>query len=375
MIAYEEIFDLKRSIKTLKLSKNVFKNKTVLITGAAGFIGSELARSLYLLGCAHLILVDKSESELYNLQQEFNLQLKLKVTVVLADISDAFSVKKIFEKYTPQIIFHAAAYKHVPLMEAHPYEAIKVNILGTKIIADLAVKNKVEKFIFISTDKAVNPTNVMGATKRVAEMYINCLNLEGRTKFITTRFGNVLGSNGSVIPLFKKQIENGGPLTVTHKEITRYFMTIPEACLLVLEAGAMGHGGEIFVFDMGASMKIYDLALNMIRLSGMRYPEDIAIKITGLRPGEKLYEELLSDKELTLETYNEKIKIAKVPAVDCNLITNRLGVLANLKNAEATALVAVLKEIVPEYVSNNSVFEALDVKKVLVEEVVLEGKV
>ncbi len=248
-------------------------------------------------------------------------------------------------------------------MEDNPYEAIQVNVLGTKNVADLAIRYQTEKFVMVSTDKAVNPTNVMGATKRVAEMYINCANQEGLTKFITTRFGNVLESNGSVIPLFKKQIENGGPLTVTHKDITRYFMTIPEACLLVLEAGAMGNGGEIFVFDMGASMKIYDLALNMIRLSGLRYPEDIDIKITGLRPGEKLYEELLSDKELTLETYNEKIKIAKVPAVDCEVINNRLAMLATLKDAEAAELVAVLKEIVPEYLSNNSVFEVLDKKE------------
>jgi len=361
-----------------KSSEHVIKecdNKTVLITGAAGSIGSEITHQVTHFKYHKIILIDQAESDLYDLQQELCQKNHPNIYAIVADIRNKNRLSKIFKEQQPDIVFHAAAYKHVPLMEDNPYEAIQVNVLGTKNVSDLALDFKVEKFVMISTDKAVNPTNVMGATKRVAEMYINCLNQEGYTKFITTRFGNVLGSNGSVIPLFKKQIENGGPLTVTHKEITRYFMTIPEACLLVLEAGAMGHGGEIFVFDMGPSMKIYDLALNMIRLSGLRYPEDIAIKITGLRPGEKLYEELLSDKELTLETYNEKIKIAKVPEVDCEIIRDRLEVLATLKNAEATALVAVLKEIVPEYVSNNSVFEALDAKKKLVEEIVLEGKV
>jgi FlaA1/EpsC-like NDP-sugar epimerase len=357
------------------LLKKEFNNKTVLITGAAGSIGSEITRQVTHFKYHKIILIDQAESDLYDLQQELCQKSHHDIYAIVADVRNKDRLAKIFKQYQPDIVFHAAAYKHVPLMEDNPYEAIQVNVLGTKNVSDLALAFKVDKFVMISTDKAVNPTNVMGATKRVAEMYINCLNQGGHTKFITTRFGNVLGSNGSVIPLFKKQIENGGPLTVTHKEITRYFMTIPEACLLVLEAGAMGHGGEIFVFDMGASMKIYDLALNMIRLSGLRYPEDIAIKITGLRPGEKLYEELLSDKELTLETYNEKIKIAKVPEVDCEIIRDRLEVLATLKNAEATALVAVLKEIVPEYVSNNSVFEALDAKKEVVEEVVLGGKV
>ncbi|MCF6212554.1 MAG: polysaccharide biosynthesis protein [Flavobacteriaceae bacterium] len=346
------------------LLKKEFNNKTVLITGAAGSIGSEITRQITHFNYKKIILIDQAESDLYNLQQELCQKNYHNIQAVVADIRDKNRLAKIFKKEQPHIVFHAAAYKHVPLMEDNPYEAIQVNVLGTKNVADLAIRYKVEKFVMVSTDKAVNPTNVMGATKRVAEMYINCLNQQGLTKFITTRFGNVLGSNGSVIPLFKKQIENGGPLTVTHKEITRYFMTIPEACLLVLEAGAMGNGGEIFVFDMGASMKIYNLALNMIRLSGLRFPEDIAIKITGLRPGEKLYEELLSDKELTLETYNEKIKIAKVPEVDCGLINDRLEILATLKNAEASELVAVLKEIVPEYLSNNSVFEALDKKDV-----------
>jgi len=356
------------------LLKKEFNNKTVLITGAAGSIGSEITQQVTHFNYRKIVLIDQAESDLYDLQQELCQQNHHDIYAIVADVRNKNRLAKIFKEYQPDIVFHAAAYKHVPLMEENPYEAIQVNVLGTKNVSDLSLYFRVEKFVMISTDKAVNPTNVMGATKRVAEMYINCLNQEGLTKFITTRFGNVLGSNGSVIPLFKKQIENGGPLTVTHKEITRYFMTIPEACLLVLEAGAMGQGGEIFVFDMGASMKIYDLALNMIRLSGLRFPEDIAIKITGLRPGEKLYEELLSDKELTLETYNDKIKIAKVPAVDCELIRDRLAVLTHLKNAEDAELVAVLKEIVSEYISNNSVFEALDAKKVVVEEVVMNGR-
>jgi len=275
----------------------------------------------------------------------------------------------VFKTYKPDLVFHAAAYKHVPLMEDNPYEAVHANVLGTKIVADLALKYKAEKFVMISTDKAVNPTNVMGATKRVAEMYMNCLNSEGETKFITTRFGNVLGSNGSVIPLFKNQIENGGPLTVTHKNITRYFMTIPEACQLVLEAGAMGNGGELFVFDMGESMKILDLAINMIHLSGLRYPEDIAIKITGLRPGEKLYEELLMDSEKNLATYNDKIKIAQQSQIDCEALRRGILKLATLKNSDNSALVGALKEIVPEYISNNSVFEDLDKKQPVLEEV------
>ena len=220
-------------------------------------------------------------------------------------------MNNLFQEYKPNLVFHAAAYKHVPFMEYNSYEAIKINIAGTKVIVDLSLVHKVDKFVFISTDKAVNPTNVMGATKRIAEMYISCMQQDSKTKFITTRFGNVLGSNGSVIPLFKKQIENGGPLTVTHKDITRYFMTIPEASQLVLEAGAMGQGGEIFIFDMGESVKIFDLAKNMIKLSGLSYPEDIDIKVTGLRPGEKLYEELLANGENTMPTYHKKIMIRK----------------------------------------------------------------
>jgi FlaA1/EpsC-like NDP-sugar epimerase len=267
----------------------------------------------------------------------------------------------IFNQYKPQLVFHAAAYKHVPFMEAYPYEAICVNVAGTRAVAKLAIKHKVAKFVMISTDKAVNPTNVMGATKRIAELCISCLGTDNTTKFITTRFGNVLGSNGSVIPLFQEQIKQGGPVTVTHPEITRYFMTIPEACQLVLEAGTMGKGGEIFVFDMGESIKIYDLALNMIHLSGLRYPEDIDIKITGLRPGEKIYEELLASDEHTKVTYHEKIMIAKVAPVDASSIKENIKELIAINltlNVEHT--VRKIKEIVPEFISNNSRFEKLD---------------
>jgi FlaA1/EpsC-like NDP-sugar epimerase len=273
-------------------------------------------------------------------------------------------METLFSKYRPEIVFHAAAYKHVPLMENNPYEAINVNIGGTKNMASLSVKHGVHKFILISTDKAVNPTNVMGATKRIAELYVNCQQGRGQTKFITTRFGNVLGSNGSVIPLFKKQIEAGGPLTVTHRDITRYFMTIPEACQLVLEAATMGNGGEIFVFDMGESIKIFDLAKNMIILSGLRYPEDIDIDIMGLRPGEKIYEELLADGENTKPTYNEKIMIARTISIDKDEIdkniTKLCDVNAKFQNLEA---IAIIKQIVPEYISNNSKYEVLDNNK------------
>ena len=343
--------------------KKEFNNKTILITGAAGSIGSEITRQIVNLKCKKVILIDQAESELYNLQQYLEQKNIENCMAIVTDVRNKARVREVFKTYQPDIVFHAAAYKHVPLMEVNPYEAVHANILGTKIVSDLALEYGAEKFVMISTDKAVNPTNVMGATKRVAEMYMNCLNSEHKTKFITTRFGNVLGSNGSVIPLFKNQIENGGPLTVTHKDITRYFMTIPEACQLVLEAGAMGNGGELFVFDMGESMKIYDLAKNMIHLSGLKFPEDIAIKITGLRPGEKLYEELLTDSEKNGSTYNDKIKIAKQSPIDCDVLRRGISDLAALKNNDDTALVMLLKEIVPEYISNNSVFESLDKKQ------------
>ncbi|REE83077.1 FlaA1/EpsC-like NDP-sugar epimerase [Lutibacter oceani] len=340
---------------------NEFNNKVILVTGSAGSIGSEIARQITNFNFTQLILIDQAESDLYNLQQFFINKNIENVISIVADVQDKERMNTIFEKYKPNLVFHAAAYKHVPFMEENPYEAVKTNVIGSKNIADISIQNKVEKFVMISTDKAVNPTNVMGATKRIAEMYINCLNKNSSTKFITTRFGNVLGSNGSVIPLFQSQIKNGGPITVTHKNITRYFMTIPEACQLVLEAGCMGKGGEIFVFDMGKSIKIYDLALNMIRLSGLKFPEEIDIKITGLRPGEKIYEELIGDSENTMPTYHDKIMIAKTASIDLIKVKQQiedLCVFNNEINFEQT--VFKMKQIVPEYISNNSTYEVLD---------------
>lgn len=338
-----------------------YDNQSILITGAAGSIGSEIARKVSNYQFKQLILVDNSESDLYDLEQEFKSNNTNNVIPIISDVRDYKRLEQIFNEYKPKIIFHAAAYKHVPLMESNPYEAVNVNVIGTRNIALLSVKYGIQKFILISTDKAVNPTNVMGATKRIAELIINTLPDKGQTKFITTRFGNVLGSNGSVIPLFKKQIELGGPITVTHPEITRYFMTIAEACSLVLEAGAMGNGGEIFVFDMGKSVKIIDLAVNMIILSGLRYPEDIDIKITGLRPGEKIYEELLAFGENTIPTYHEKIMIAKAKPLDLENINLNLNNLINIRpNMKNIEIVSIIKNIVPEYKSNNSFYEILD---------------
>ena len=342
-------------------------SKVILITGAAGSIGSEIAHQVGNYNYKHLILLDQAESDLYNVQQSFYRKKFKNFSVEVADISNLNRMESIFDKYDIEMVFHAAAYKHVPLMENNPYEAVRVNVFGTLTIMDLALEHNVEKFVMVSTDKAVNPTNVMGATKRVAEVYANCLNFEGKTKFITTRFGNVLGSNGSVIPLFKKQIAEGGPIQVTHKEITRYFMTISEACSLVLEAGVMGKGGEIYVFDMGESVKIYDLAKKMIHLSGLKYPEDIDIKIIGLRPGEKLYEELLSNEENTIPTYNEKIMIAKVDPVDYKVVKEKIVALSQLDNMDNFEIVSRMKEIVKEYISNNSEYEQLDGEKTSVD--------
>ena len=336
--------------------------KIILVTGAAGSIGSEISRQLCQYNHKFLILVDQAESALYELQQELIQKGVQNFIAIVADVRDNQRMNLLFQEYLPQNVFHAAAYKHVPLMEESPCEAVKVNVKGTKIIADLSLKYNVERFVMVSTDKAVNPTNVMGATKRVAEMYIGCLSDKSTsTKFTITRFGNVLGSNGSVIPLFKKQIENGGPLTVTHKDITRYFMTIPEACRLVLEAGTMGDGGEIYIFDMGKSVKIFDVAKKMIYLSGLKYPEDIDIKISGLRPGEKLYEELLATGENTIPTYHNKIMIARTQEFDKSntiLLIEKLC-LENQK-IENQKTVSLIKELVPEYISNNSVYEKLD---------------
>lgn len=340
-----------------------FSDKVVLITGAAGSIGSEISRQLANFNYRHLILVDQAESDLYNLQQFFSYRKKQNITAIVADVRNQNRMDSIFEKFKPEMVFHAAAYKHVPFMEENPYEAVLVNVFGTKTIADLVIKHQVKKFVMVSTDKAVNPTNVMGATKRIAEMYITSLQANGTSKFITTRFGNVLGSSGSVIPLFKSQIKNGGPITLTHKDITRYFMTIPEACRLVLEAGVMGHGGEIFVFDMGSPIKIYDLALNMIQLSNLKYPEDIDIEITGLRPGEKIYEELLGDGENCIPTHHNKIMIAKVKTLDAKEIEQKINELCDSNrelNFEQT--VSKMKKIVPEFISNNSIYEKFDLQ-------------
>jgi FlaA1/EpsC-like NDP-sugar epimerase len=341
-----------------------YDNQIIFITGAAGSIGSEIARKVAQYNYKKLILIDSAESAIYNIEQEFIQNGFTNFVAIVADIRDHNRMEQLFDLYKPKMVFHAAAYKHVPLMESNPYEAVSVNVIGTKNVADLAVKHSVNKFVLISTDKAVNPTNVMGATKRIAELYANCLQIRGNTKFITTRFGNVLGSNGSVIPLFKKQIDLGGPLTVTHKEIARYFMTISEACQLVLEAATMGNGGEIFVFDMGQSVKIYDLAVNMIILSGLRFPEDIDIKITGLRPGEKIYEELLADGENTRPTYHEKIMIAKTKKIDVQDIESKIENLCSLNTKmQNLEIVSMIKVIIPEYLSNNSTYEVLDVKK------------
>ena len=341
--------------------------KVILVTGAAGSIGSEIVRQLIAYFPSKLVLVDQAESALYDLEYELagKVPTNVQLIVNVADVSDTRRIAKIFKSHRPDIIFHAAAYKHVPLMENNPYEAIKTNVIGTRILAEIASEVGVEKFVMVSTDKAVNPTNVMGATKRLAEMYTQSMNqLEGvKTKFIATRFGNVLGSNGSVIPLFKKQIERGGPVTVTHPEITRYFMTIPEACELVLEAATMGQGGEVFVFDMGESVKIIDLAKKMITLSGLRVDKDIEIRYTGLRPGEKLYEELLNNDENTLPTHHPKILIAEVNTPSyayMEVATNDLNHL--LSSGNNNSIVAKIKEIIPEYKSNNSVFETLDKK-------------
>ncbi|WP_345274509.1 nucleoside-diphosphate sugar epimerase/dehydratase [Flaviramulus aquimarinus] len=339
-----------------------FKGERVLVTGAAGSIGSELVKQLSNLNVKQLILVDQAESPLYDLQQELKQNGKYNYTAIVADIRDGLRIDSIFQDYKPTMVFHAAAYKHVPLMEESPYESIKINVNGTKLLADTASRYNVKKFVFISTDKAVNPTSVMGATKRMAEMYISCLQKESKTKFITTRFGNVLGSNGSVIPLFKKQIENGSPLTLTHKDITRYFMTIPEASQLVLEAGTMGKGGEIFIFDMGESVKIFDLAKNMIKLSGLRYPEDIDIKITGLRPGEKLYEELLANGENTLSTYHKKIMISKTRALDYVKVKSEIEELCITNRFQNNNIVMKMKSLIPEYKSNNSEYERFDTR-------------
>jgi FlaA1/EpsC-like NDP-sugar epimerase len=335
--------------------------KVILITGAAGSIGSGLAEQIALFNPKLLILLDQAESPLFDLQFTLiNNFPELNFEIVIGDVCNEIRMQNLFKTFKPQLVFHAAAYKHVPMMEMNPCESVSTNILGTKIIADLSNNFKVEKFVMISTDKAVNPTNVMGASKRIAEMYIENKNKASKTNYITTRFGNVLGSNGSVIPLFQKQIDKGGPITITDERITRYFMTISEACQLVLEAGVMGIGGEIFIFEMGESVKIIDLAKKMISLSGLELGSDIDIKIIGLRPGEKLYEELLSDEENTIKTHHSKILIAKNRGTTLEQIKNIEELIALLPLQDNQQIVKKMKEIVPEYISNNSIYETLD---------------
>lgn len=343
----------------------MMRDKVILVTGGAGSIGSELVRQISFTDFDKLIVIDQAESALYDIQQELKGNCHKDTLFMVGNVRDRQFMDSVFEHYRPHIVFHAAAYKHVPLMEQNPYESILTNVWGSKNLADMADKYGVEKFVMVSTDKAVNPTNVMGATKRTAEIYVSALNSRSRTNFIVTRFGNVLGSNGSVIPLFERQLKRGGPLTVTHEDITRYFMTIPEACQLVQEAAVMGQGGEIYVFDMGQPVKIMDLAIRMIRLKGYRYPQDIGIEVTGLRPGEKIFEELLADDESTTRTHHEKIMIARVRTEDLQLNSARIDHLCGLVSDQSAdhnpmLLVDLLKAIVPEYISQNSIYETLD---------------
>ncbi len=361
-VKIEDLLGRKEIQLNIKNVTSFIQGKTILITGGAGSIGSEIARQALKFNPKQLILLDQAESPLYDLSNELKDKFgDANFELLIADVSNEKRMRKAFEHFRPQVVFHAAAYKHVPMMEDNPSEAIKVNVNGSKILADLSDEFNVESFVMISTDKAVNPTNVMGASKRIAEIYIQSLSKHSKTKFTTTRFGNVLGSNGSVIPLFKRQIENGGPITVTDERITRFFMTIPEACQLVLEAGTMGNGGEIFVFDMGESIKIIDLAKKMVKLSGLEIDKDIKIKITGLRPGEKLYEELLTTEENTIPTHHKKIMIGKVKEYQLEKVKIKLQELINLYETQDNDLIVKkMKEIVPEFVSNNSIFSKFD---------------
>ena len=346
----------------------MISGKVVMVTGAAGSIGSEIVRQVAQFKADTIILLDQAETPMHNMQLEIEKRYpEVKTLMFMADIQNKERIEQAFIKYRPHYVFHAAAYKHVPMMENNPTEAILTNVGGTRNIADLAAQYEVEKFVMVSTDKAVNPTNIMGCSKRIAEIYVqslfyyNKLNGESTTSFITTRFGNVLGSNGSVVPLFKEQIAQGGPITVTHRDIIRYFMTIPEACNLVLEAGCMGQGGEIFIFDMGEPVKIYDLAKRMIRLSGLTPDKDIKIIETGLRPGEKLYEELLNDKEKTIPTYHKKIMIAQVRKyLYEDVIKNISEMLEKACKGCDEDMVRCMKLLVPEFKSRNSIYEKLD---------------
>ena len=368
-IQIEDLLDRPKIDITSDNIVNLLKSKIILVTGAAGSIGSEIVRQVVQYAPTLIILLDQAETPMHTLKLELEEQYPdQNFCTFLGDVRNKERMEYMVEMFRPDYIYHAAAYKHVPMMEDNPVESIQVNVKGTKIMADLAVKYNVERFVMVSTDKAVNPTNVMGASKRIAEIYVQSLyrklQAEGNatTKFITTRFGNVLGSNGSVIPHFKNQIEKGGPVTVTHPEIIRYFMTIPEACMLVLEAGAMGEGGEIFVFDMGSPVKIVNLAKKMIRLAGFIPEVDIKIEYTGLRPGEKLYEELLNHKEITTETHNPKIMIAKVREFDYDTVSAQIDeLIQNSMMCKNFLTVSLMKKIVPEFLSKNSQYERLDV--------------
>jgi FlaA1/EpsC-like NDP-sugar epimerase len=341
-------------------TKKEIENKTILVTGAAGSIGSEIVRQLAKYEPKKIILLDQAESPLYDLNQDL-ISMDANLEIIIGDVTRKERMRNIFLTHEPNLVYHAAAYKHVPLMELNPSESVRTNLIGTRIVADLAVEFKIQKFVLISTDKAVNPTNVMGASKRLAEMYCESLNRSYKTKFIITRFGNVLGSNGSVIPLFKKQLKNGGPITVTHPEVTRFFMTIQEACQLVLEASCMGNGGEIYVFDMGKSIKIIDLAHKMIQLAGLEVNKDIEVKFTGLRPGEKMFEEVLNNNEGTSKTHHPKILIGKVSNENFKNIEQTITKIeASIKTQENNNIVKLMKEIIPEFKSKNSEFSELD---------------
>lgn len=368
-IQIEDLLERKPIVLDSKSISKQLKDKTILITGAAGSIGSEIVRQVLNFNPKNVIVLDHAETPLHNLCLETQgMDFSTKIVAVIADVRSKKALEKVFKNYNPHVVFHAAAYKHVPLMEENPSQAIQTNIKGTKNLADLACKYQVKKFVMVSTDKAVNPSNVMGASKRIAEKYVQSLflknqreNIQGGTKFITTRFGNVLGSNGSVVPLFTKQIAEGGPVTITHQDIIRYFMTIPEACQLVLEAGAMGNGGEIYIFDMGKPVRIIDLARKMIKLAGFIPDKEIKIKIVGLRPGEKLYEELLNDTSKTLPTHHNKIMIAQEIQDEYENLHNEVDELIGIADFyENDDIVSKMKKIVPEFKSMNSTFEVLD---------------
>ncbi|CAN5484148.1 nucleoside-diphosphate sugar epimerase/dehydratase [soil metagenome] len=369
-VKIEDLLGRESIVLDNKSVRDEIRGKCICVTGAAGSIGSEIVRQVIVHKPDSILLIDQGETALYELNNEISkLKADVKVALLIADVCNYDRIDRVFSFYKPDMVFHAAAYKHVPMMENNPSEAILCNVLGTKNMADVALKHKVKKFVMISTDKAVNPTSVMGASKRIAEIYVQSLNIYnnrlgiGETCFITTRFGNVLGSNGSVIPLFKKQIESGGPITVTHPEMTRYFMTIPEACQLVLEAGVMGNGCEIFIFDMGKAVKIVDLAKKMVQLSGMRLGKDIDLVFTGLRDGEKLYEELLNNTENTIPTHHSKIMIAKVREYSFVEVEENIKQLIELAyTKDDLTLVRLMKYIVPEFKSNYSRFEVLDKK-------------